>query len=162
MNKKNEEHQEFCDEIMVKLAEIPHEAESEQERIAFVSNNHAIERAVLNNKEILSLLETTKDAVTDQCISIIDDMGSVFKTKAESISELRAWRKTIEQESKHIEFAIKRITDSLSKDKISALSEFVSLIERLNQIEPNAVIDRIFDNTSIIATQEPNRRAEVD
>lgn len=141
------EHQNFCDEVAGSVKGIPLNADhSFDDRLAFATNAKAIEAAIQANRDILTELEETSSQITDKSIELIDDMGGVFKSKSEHVAALRSWRKVVEIEVREIEVSIKRITSALSKDKIEGLREFVSLVERLNKIEPNAVVKKMFND----------------
>ena len=115
----------------------------EMQEAALVSELTAYEEATRNNNEAHKRLQESREQLVEDAIDIADAMLIAFEQKSKSIEELRAWRTTIDRESKLVSISIGQILDKVNPEKIKCLSEYVDLIERLNKIENNELVNNL-------------------
>lgn len=118
---------------------------SDMHRIGTNAEISAFEEAIRQNNELLERLKESRKQVENEALRIIDAMGLAFDQKNKSIDEMRAWRKTIQLESQDAINQINNLMNKITPERISHLKEFVSVLERLNNINPGIIVGKLFD-----------------
>jgi oligoribonuclease (3'-5' exoribonuclease) len=114
------------------------------EKIAVNAEISGLDTALSGNLELKKRMEESSQAVTDEALRIIESMDLAFTSKSESIESMRSWRKTIVSESTQATNAINALLKNVSSEKLAQLKEIVLLLERLNKIEPNLMVGKLF------------------
>jgi oligoribonuclease (3'-5' exoribonuclease) len=114
------------------------------EKIAINAEISGLDTALSGNLELKKRMEESSQAVTDEALKIIESMDLAFTSKSESIESMRSWRKTIVSESTQATNAINALLKNVSSEKLAQLKEIVLLLERLNKIEPNLMVGKLF------------------
>ncbi len=118
---------------------------SGNKKIAIAAEFSALKEGINQNNELRDRLIESSDAVEDEAIKVIDAMGLAFDQKTESIEAMRSWRKTIVTESSQAINAINACAKAVAPEKLAELREFVDLVERLNKVDPNILVGKLFD-----------------
>jgi len=114
------------------------------ENICINSEISAFDEAIKKNNELQRRMEESRLAVEREALKIIDAMSLAFDSKEESIAKMRAWKRTILSESKEVDVAVKSIVKSVSPKNLEQLRELVELVERLNKVDPNILVGKLF------------------
>jgi len=118
----------------------------DHEKIAVNAEISAFDEAISGNLLLKKRMEESREAVTDEALKIIDAMGLAFDSKTESIEAMRSWRKTIISESTQATNAINALLKNVSSERLRQLKEIVDILERLNKLEPNLLVGKLFSD----------------
>lgn len=102
-----------------------------------------LEQQLKYKKDMVAAIQSAHSELSDLYIGLINAKDEFEKIKKENIEEIRRYKYAISSEVKEICSDVKRITDSITKDKLADLSLFVDACEKLQALRSTGFFDSV-------------------
>lgn len=117
------------------------------EYLATVSEMTAYESATAQNMKLREHMMETRQSLNNECVLIIDAMELAFDSKKESLDKLRDYKASVVREVSEVTAALCKLkeltSDKLLKEQTFQLKEFLSVCERLKELQESGFLSGI-------------------